>query len=118
MLQSQHFNLLMQSRADNVYGGPGDPKKKRNSIANLRNPGKLADLRSRGSGVMFMINLNKRAAQKLRSILLLHFGLVTFRFHFRKTRKPFIFMIVGPGGHDYDSENKHCSSLDTPRDSK
>ena len=34
-----------------------------------------------------------RVAQKLRRLILLHFGLIVFRIHFGKTRKPFIFMI-------------------------
>ena len=37
----------------------------------------------------------KRLAQKLRRIILLLFGLVTFRFHFGKTRKLMIFMVFG-----------------------
>ena len=36
----------------------------------------------------------KRIAQKLRRIILLHIGLVTFRIHYWKTRKPVIFMDV------------------------
>ena len=39
-------------------------------------------------GVFFIVNCLKRVAQSLRRIILLHFGLVTFRIHFGKTRKP------------------------------
>ena len=34
------------------------------------------------------INVKKRVAQKLRIIILLHFGLITFRIHFGKTPNP------------------------------
>ena len=37
----------------------------------------------------------ERCDQKLRRIILLHFGLVTFRFHHGSPLKPFIFMISG-----------------------
>ena len=37
----------------------------------------------------------KRIAIKLRRISLLHFVLVTFRFHYGESRKPLIFMISG-----------------------
>ena len=45
-------------------------------------------------------------AQKPRRIILLHFVLVTVRVHFGKTQKPFMFMVFGPSGHDYDSQNQ------------
>ena len=48
----------------------------------------------------------KRVARKLRRIILLHFGLVTFRFHFGKTRKVSMFMIFGSNGHVHDSQNQ------------
>ena len=37
----------------------------------------------------------KRYGQKLRRIILLRFGLITFRFGYGRDRKPFIFMISG-----------------------
>ena len=37
----------------------------------------------------------KRIARKFRWIILLHLGVATFRFHFGKTLKPLVFMIVG-----------------------
>ena len=43
--------------------------------------------------VMFMANLLKRYGKKLRSIILLHLGIVTFRFAYGKDRKPIISMI-------------------------
>ena len=45
-------------------------------------------------------------AQKLRTVILLHFRLVTFRIHFRKTLKPFMFMDFGPSERDHDSQNQ------------
>ena len=42
-----------------------------------------------------MVNIMKRIAQKLRRIILLHLGLVTFRCHYGRTRKPLMFMIWG-----------------------
>ena len=42
---------------------------------------------------IFIVHFKKRVAHKLRRITLLHLGLITLRIHFRKTRKPFIFMI-------------------------
>ena len=41
-------------------------------------------------GAIFIVNFGKRVARKLCRIMLLHFGIVTFRFHFGRTRKPFI----------------------------
>ena len=40
----------------------------------------------------------KSIAGKLRRNILLHFGLVTFRFHYGRDRKPVIFMISGFSG--------------------
>ena len=57
-----------------------------------------------GSGgvreVIFAVNYFKEqnVAQKLRRIILLHFELVTFDFHFPKTQEVFIFMVYGPSG--------------------
>ena len=45
-------------------------------------------------GAIFIFNLNKSGAQKLRRIILLHLGLVILRFHFGKTRQVIVFMIV------------------------
>ena len=38
-------------------------------------------------GTIFIVSFERRVARKLRNIILLHFGLVTFRFHFWKFRK-------------------------------
>ena len=54
----------------------------------------------------FRVNIIERIAQKLRIMVLLHFGLVTFRIR-SGMRKPIIFMVFGPGG-----------SLETPGYSK
>ena len=44
--------------------------------------------------VIFIVNIMKRIGQKLRIIILLHFGLITFRFHYRRSRTTLIFMIL------------------------
>ena len=78
-----------------------------------KNPDKIADLGSRGSGgPISIVNIIKRIAQKLRRIILLRFGQVTFRIHFGKAPKPFIFMIVGLGGRVRDSQNQYYFSLE------
>ena len=44
----------------------------------------------------FMVTIWKRYGQKLRKIIRLHLGLLTFlRFHYGRTLKPFIFMDFG-----------------------
>ena len=80
--------------------------------------GKNPDLGSRGLGVIFNVNIIKRLTQKLHRMILLHVGLVTFRIHFRETRKPFIVMVFGPSRRDHDSQNQYYWSLETPNDSK
>ena len=45
-----------------------------------------------------VVDFKKRVARKIRRIILLHLGLVTFQFHFPKIRVVFIFMIFGSGG--------------------
>ena len=57
-------------------------------------------------GGIFIVKAHKRMARKLRVIILLHLGLVSFRFHFGRTLKVFIFMIFGPSGRGHDSR-KH-----------
>ena len=51
-------------------------------------------------------------------IILLYFGLVTFRIHFAKARKVISFMFVGPGGRVHNSQNQLFLILETPRYSK
>ena len=48
----------------------------------------------------------KQITRKLLRIILLHFGLVTFRIHYWKTPRPLIFMVLWPGGRDHDSWNQ------------
>ena len=67
---------------------------------------------------IFMVNILKRIAGKLRRIILLHLGLITFRFHDWKTLKPLFVMVLGPGGRDHDSQNQYYLSLETPGHSK
>ena len=45
--------------------------------------------------VIFMVNIWRRIAQKLRIIILFHFGLISFRIDFGKLRAPFILCISG-----------------------
>ena len=66
-------------------------------------------------GVIFIVNIIQRTSRKLRRITLLHFGLVTFRIHFRTTRKPIILMVSGTGGRDHDSRNQLFLFLEAPR---
>ena len=58
------------------------------------NPGNLRiwHLGVLGGGIC-IVNFKKRVARKLHRIILLHFGLVTFRFHSGRTLKPLMFMI-------------------------
>ena len=65
-----------------------------------------------------MVNIIERRDGKLLIIILLHFRLVTHRFHYWETPKPIICMVLGPGGRDHDSQNKYHLSLETPRHSK
>ena len=71
-----------------------------------------------GLGAIFTVNIIKRLAQKLLRIIRPHFGLVTFKIHFRKTRKPIMFMVFGLGGRDHDSQNQYYLSWDAPEYSK
>ena len=57
----------------------------------------------------------ERLAQKLRRIILLQFGLVTFRMNFGKTQKDLMFMVSGLAGRVHDSQNQYYLSLETPR---
>ena len=47
------------------------------------------------SWAIIMVNLWKRYDQKLCSIIMLHSGLVTFRFGYGRDREPFISLISG-----------------------
>ena len=67
----------------------------------------MPDLGSGGVwGAKFIVNVVKSVAPKLRIIILLHLGLVAFRFHFPKTRKILIFMIFGLGGRVHRPQNQ------------
>ena len=92
----------------------------RNYNISYKSSGKIrAQLRIWGSGrPFFIVSIIKRLAQKLRRIILPHFGLVTFGIHFRETRKPIIVMIFGPTGRDHDPQNQYYLNLETPRCSK
>ena len=61
----------------------------------------------RGLGVRyFYCKSCERMARKLRRIILLHFGGITFRTHFRRTRKPLILIVFGPSGCDHHFQNQ------------
>ncbi len=51
-----------------------------------------------GGGVVFIVNVRKRITRKFRRIIMSRFGLVTFRIHFRRSRKPVNFMVDGVCG--------------------
>ena len=59
-------------------------------------------------GAILIFNLNKRVAQSSVVLILLHFGLVTFNFHFPKAPKVINFMIFGLGGRAHESQNQVC----------
>ena len=48
-----------------------------------------------GLGAILIVNFDKRVAKKLCIIILLHFELISFRFHFGKTWQVIILMILG-----------------------
>ena len=63
-----------------------DRNKKRLPTENHRKSGNKYDLGGLGGlGVNFTVNFVKRIVQKLHRIILLQFGLVTFRFHDGRT---------------------------------
>ena len=65
-----------------------------------------------------IVEFKKRVTRKLRRIILLHFELVSFRFHLGKTRVVIICMFFGLGGHVHGPQNQLCLTLDTPSFSK
>ena len=75
----------------------------------LENPGKSGKIQDLGSGgvceATSIANFKKTIPQKLCGITLLHFGLVTCRINFGKTRKPSIFMIFGLGGREEETNS-------------
>ena len=88
------------------------------SFRKIKNSEKNPVLGPGGSeGAILTVNFEKRVARKLRRIILLHLRLITFGFHFGKTRKPFICMIFGLFGYVRDSQNQFLA-LETPNDSK
>ena len=71
-----------------------------------------------GLGTIFIVNSKKRVTRKLRRITLLHFGLVTFNFHFPKFPQSIIFMFFGASGSDQDSQKPFFLTLATPNYSR
>ena len=77
---------------------------------------KMADVGSRGVWrVICIVNIIQVLAEKLRKIILLHFGLLTFRIHFRENRKLIIVMFSGLGGRVHEPRNQYYLSLETRR---
>ena len=66
---------------------PRTKSRKSREIANLASGWGLV--------VIFTVNIIERFAQKLRRIILLHFGRITFRMHVGKIREALIFMVFG-----------------------
>ena len=58
-------------------------------------------------GGIFIVNIFKRRARTLRRIILLHLASVAFRFHDWKTLKLIIFMVLGLGGCDHESQKQY-----------
>ena len=65
-------------------------------------------------GAIYTVNIIKRIARKLRRIILLHFGQVTFRFDYWKTLKPLMFMIWGFSDVPMTPKNQVFLFLETP----
>ena len=63
---------------------------------------------------ILMVIFRKRWARKLHRIILLHFGLVTFRSHFGKARKCFIFLVFGPSECYHDAQHQLLLTLGPP----
>ena len=53
-----------------------------------------------------------------RRMNLLHFWTSKNSDHYWKSREPIIFVVLGPGGRDHDSQHPYNLSLETPRHSK
>ena len=71
-------------------------------LSNLVFPGSSGKVPVWGSGGIFTVGFIERLARNLCIIILLHFGLISFRCHFPKLRKVIILMICRPSGGDHD----------------
>ena len=78
------------------------------------NPGKNGFGVWGGLGAIFTVTFANRVARKFRRIILLYFGLITFRFHFGKAWKPFVFMIFGFLDVFMTPPNQFFLTLETP----
>ena len=67
-------------------------------------------------GSIFTLNLKIWKGQKLRSIILLHIGQVTFNFPFLKIPNVFIFMISGHEPHNYSCLWMHQITQNSSRE--
>ena len=65
-------------------------------------------------GGIFIVNFKFWKAQKLRRMILLHFGFVALRLHLGDPRKPFIFI----SKRDHDSQNQWYLTLGLPNNQK
>ena len=59
----------------------------------------------------YALKFANRGAQKLRRIILLHFGLITFNCHFPKIQTFLICMLFGPSANVHDPKNPFCLTL-------
>ena len=59
----------------------------------------------------FYCEYNRKAAYNFSA----SFRTSNFSIHYWKTPNPLIFMVLGPGGRDHDSQNQLFSTLETPR---
>ena len=66
-------------------------------------------------GAICIVNAKERLAQKLRSIILFNFGLITFRSHFGKTRTPLMFMIFALVDVTMVPSTNYVKTFETPR---
>ena len=53
---------------------------------------------------MFIVNFDKRLAQKFHTTILLQIGLIISIFHFPQIQQILIFMVFGPSGRVHDSQ--------------
>ena len=116
-----HFRPLALSEHPFVVGSSFWKSTSKRMLRNpIKNPGKCGkhlDVGSGGGGLgaIFTERFRKRVARKLRIIILLHFGLVTFRTLFPEDPKVIIFMFFELGGCLHGPQHQLFSTLGPPR---
>ena len=78
-------------------------KKKADFLQNIQENSDLGS--ALVGGAICIANFGEGVAQKLHGIILFHFGLVLFRFHFAEVRQVIICMICGRSGRVHDLQN-------------